>query len=242
MYHPLSIPDVLNTSWYIFKRNFVVIAVFSLLSIILLFVLGIIIQVLISPEEFLGRMMVSFLIILTQAYTTIGLYKLIFTLIESEYYEFEFKQILPGFRMLMSYLCVAFIMAFIITNLAIVIEYLEKFPVIVDIIKGVSVLMALYIFLRIMFFITFIVDDHSGPIESLKQSFRLTKGYLLKVLIILVIILLLIAFPAKLSQYFPIISISFIVTYPFVNIILAVTYKKLIYSHQDVDDDPAETK
>ena len=28
---------------------------------------------------------------------------------------------------------------------------------------------------------------------------------------------------------------------PFVNIILVVAYRKLIYSHQDVDDDLAET-
>ncbi len=29
---------------------------------------------------------------------------------------------------------------------------------------------------------------------------------------------------------------------PFVNILLVVAYRKLIYSHQDVDDDLAETK
>jgi len=55
------------------------------------------------------------------------------------------------------------------------------------------------------------------------------------------IILLLIALPATLSQKFPIIYVTIIFTYPFVNIILAVTYRKLVYSHQDVDDDIAET-
>ncbi|MEB0249545.1 hypothetical protein QN344_05325, partial [Mucilaginibacter sp. 5B2] len=81
----------------------------------------------------------------------------------------------------------------------------------------------------------------SGPIESLKQSFELTRGYILKVVLILGIIILLIALPAKLAQYYPVISIAILFTYPFVNIILAVTYRKLIYSHQDVDDDIAET-
>jgi hypothetical protein len=199
------------------------------------------VQLIIAPEAFAGTMLVSFILILVQAYTTLGLYKLIFTLIDSEYYEFEFKQIVPGFKMIISYLAVAFILAFIITNFAVLVEYLEKYPVVDDIIKTVGVIVALYFFLRIMFFNTFIVDDHSGPIESLKQSFRLTKGYLLKVLVILAIILLFIGLPAKISQYYPLVSIAIMFTYPFVNIILAVTYRKLVYSHQDVDDVPNET-
>jgi hypothetical protein len=199
------------------------------------------VEMIFAPEAFAGTMLVSFILILTQAYTTLGLYKLIFTLIDSEYYEFEFKQVVPGFKMIISYLAVAFILAFIITNFAILVEYLEKYPVIDNIIKTVGVIAALYLFLRIMFFNTFIVDDHSGPIESLKQSFRLTKGYLLKVLVILAIILLCIGLPAKISQSYPLVSIAIMFTYPFVNIILAVTYRKLVYSHQDVDEVPNET-
>jgi hypothetical protein len=241
MYHSFSVLDTIKTSWYIFKRNFVTIIVFSIISFILLFLLGLMVELLIAPEAFAGSMLVSFILILTQAYTTLGLYKLIFTLIDSEYYEFEFKQVLPGFKMIISYLAVAFILAFIITNFAILVEYLEKYPVLNDVIKAVGVVVALYLFLRIMFFNTFIVDDHSGPIESLKQSFKLTKGYILKVLVILAIILLLIGLPAKAAQYYPLISVAIVFTYPFVNIILAVTYRKLIYSHQDIDDDLTET-
>jgi hypothetical protein len=241
MYHPFSVADTIKTAWYIFKRNFITIIVYSVVSFILLFLLGLMVELLVSPEAFTGKMFVSFILIFTQAYTTLGLYKLIFTLIDSEYYEFEFKQVLPGFKMIISYLAVAFILAFIITNFAILVEYLENFQMADDIVKTVGVIIALYLFLRIMFFNTFIVDDHSGPIESLKQSFRLTRGYILKVLVILAIILLLIGFPAKAAQYYPLISIAIVFTYPFVNIILAVTYRKLIYSHLDVDDDLTET-
>ena len=70
------------------------------------------VELIIAPEAFAGTMLVSFILILTQAYTTLGLYKLIFTLIDSEYYEFEFKQVIPGFKMIFSYLAVAFILAF----------------------------------------------------------------------------------------------------------------------------------
>ncbi|NNU33951.1 hypothetical protein HK413_06925 [Mucilaginibacter sp. S1162] len=49
--------------------------------------------------------------------------------------------------------------------------------------------------------------------------------------------------PRSIIRYdgFGFISIAIIFTYPFVNILLAVTYRKLVYSHQDVDDDIAET-
>ena len=241
MYHPFSVPDILKTSWYIFKRNFVTIIVFSVISFILLSVLTLVVEMLFEPEAFATTMLVSFILILIQAYSTLGLYKLIFTLIDSEYYEFEFKQIIPGFKMMISYLSVAFILAFTITTFAVLVESMEKYPLMDDIIKTVGVIVALYLFLRIMFFNTFIVDDHSGPIESLKQSFQLTKGYLLKVLVILAIILVFIGLPAKIAQYYPLVSIAIMFTYPFVNIILAVTYRKLVYSHQDVDDDLNET-
>jgi membrane-anchored glycerophosphoryl diester phosphodiesterase (GDPDase) len=118
---------------------------------------------------------------------------------------------------------------------------LDDYPNLQDLLEELAVIVALFISIRIMFFITFIVDDQSGGFESLSQSFKLTKGYFFKVFTMLLIILLLIALPAKLAQYYPIISIAIIFTYPFVNIILAVTYRKLIYSHQDIDDDIAET-
>jgi hypothetical protein len=179
--------------------------------------------------------------VIIQAYTTLGLYKLIFTVIDSEYYEFEFKQVLPSFRMLYSYLGAVFLLAFIVTNCSVAIERLDNYPDTQLVTETVVVVIALYFALRIMFFNTFIVDDGSGPIESLVQSFKLTKGYILKILAILGIIVIFIALPGVIAGYFPIASLVIIVTYPFVNIILVVTYRKLVYSHQDVDDDVSET-
>jgi hypothetical protein len=241
MYHPFSIAETIKTAWDIFKKNFVTIIVYSVIAYILLSLLALIIGLIIPQDAFAGAMLVSFILVFVQAYSTLGLYKLIFTLIDSEFYEFELKQVLPNFKMIVSYLAVVFILAFFITNFAILVEYIEKYPIAEFIVKTVGVIGLLYFALRIMFFNTFIVDDQSGPIESLKQSFNLTRGYIVKVLVILGIILLFIALPAKLSQYYPLISLTIMFTYPFVNIILAVTYRKLIYSHQDIDDDLAET-
>ncbi|HEY8782358.1 MAG TPA: hypothetical protein VIM16_12110 [Mucilaginibacter sp.] len=241
MYHPFSVLETIKTSWDIFKKNIITIIVYSAISYVLLAALAVMIELIFSPEKFAATMFVTLVLIFVQAYTTLGLYKLIFTVIDSEYYEFEFKQILPGIKMIFSYLGVIFLLAFISTNLSIAIERLDAYPNLQFSIKAVLVVAALYLFLRIMFFNTFIVDDKSGPLESLRQSFQLTKGYFLKVLLILCIILLLIALPAIISEFFPLTSLIIIFTYPFVNIILAVTYRKLIYSHTDADDSIAET-
>ncbi len=241
MYHPFSVAETTKTAWSIFKKNFVTIIVYSFISFLLISVLGIITEYVISPEAFAGKMAVSFIMVFIQAYTTLGLYKLIFTVIDSEYYEFEFRQVLPAFKSIISYLIVVFFLAFLVTTFHFLMERLDEYPNIQTLVENIAALVALYIALRIMFFITFAVDDQSGAFESIRQSFDLTRGYFFKVLIMLIIILVLIALPAKLSQYYPIISIAIIFTYPFVNIILAVTYRKLVYSHQDIDDDIAET-
>ncbi|MDB5087989.1 MAG: hypothetical protein JWR09_1983 [Mucilaginibacter sp.] len=241
MYHEFSVLETVKTSWDIFKKNVITIIVYSVISFIALAILAVLVEFLFSPEDFAAKMGVSLILIFLQAYTTLGLYKLIFTVIDSEYYEFELRQVFPGIKMILSYLGVIFLLAFITTNFSVAIDRLDNYPNLQFALKTILVFIALYFALRIMFFNTFIVDDKSGPLESLKQSFELTKGYFLKVLIILIIIVLFIAVPAILSEYFPLTSLIIIFTYPFVNIILAVTYRKLVYSHLDVDDEITET-
>lgn len=243
MYHPFSVAETTKTAWSIFKKNFVTIIVYSIAASLLLLILGGIFEFVFSPEDFTGKMVVSLFMVFVQAYTTLGLYKLIFTLIDSEYYEFEFSQILPAFKSIMSYLGVIFFIAFVITTFSILTGKLDDYPNLQQLVQEIAVIIALYFALRVMFFITYIVDDQSGGFESIRQSFVLTRGYFWKVLTMLCIILLFIALPAWISQYegLGFTSIAIIFTYPFVNIILAVTYRKLIYSHQDVDDDIAET-
>jgi hypothetical protein len=242
MYHPFSVVETTRTAWTIFKKNFVTIIVYSCISVALLSFLKFLAEFL-APISFTYEMITSFVLVFAQAYTTLGLYKLIFTLIDSEYYEFEFRQVLPAFKNILSYLGIFSFIVLMIFGFSKVMETLNDYPNLQELIQQITVLIALYLGLRVMFFVTYIVDDQSGGFESLVQSYNLTKGYFFKVLIMLLIILLFIALPAFLSQYpgLGFLWIGIIFTYPFVNIILAVTYRKLIYSHQDVDDDIAET-
>lgn len=241
MYHPFSVAETLKDAWNIFKKNFITIIVYSVIVFLILAVLAFVVEFFVPPNSYYLDMLASFIMLFVQAYTTLGLYKLIFTLIDSDLYEFEFSQIVPKVKMIFSYLAVAFLLAIVFVTFKLLLENFVTNELLNEALFIAFVIFGLYITLRIMFFNTFIVDDDSGPIESLRQSFQLTKGYLLKVLSILGIILLLIALPAQLSQFFPPASLFIIFSYPFVNIVLMITYRKLVYSHQDVDDVIAET-
>jgi len=242
MYHPFSVADTIKTAWDIFKKNFITIIVYSVIAFFMISILGILVGILIPTDNFYIGIFASFILVFIQAYTTLGLYKLIFTLIDSEYYEFEIKQVLPHIRMILSYLAVIFIIGFCIATYKIfVLNKIDKDSIAYTVADYVGAIIGLYSALRIMFFNSYIVDDKSGPIESLKQSFALTNDYLAKVILLLSIIIIMIVVLVALSALHTLFGLLVLFVYPFVNIMLIVMYRKLIYSHQDVDDDVAET-
>ncbi|GAB3927804.1 glycerophosphoryl diester phosphodiesterase membrane domain-containing protein [Mucilaginibacter myungsuensis] len=236
MYHPFSIADTISTAWSIIKRNFVTIIVYSTLVVVLLGVIQAVNFIYSATSDLTLQLILFFLLLLMQGYTTLGLYKLIFTLIDSEYYEFEFSQLIPKIRMVLSYIAISLIFAFIVTTYNFfVVDKLINYPATQAVAQFVGVVTLLYLALRFMFCVCFIVDEDSGPFESLGQSFVITKGNITKIILILLISIGLIFL--GLAALF----VGLIITYPLVNIILVVTYRKLVYSHQDVDDDLSET-
>jgi uncharacterized membrane protein len=237
MYHPFSIAETIKTAWDIIKKNFATIIVYSVLAVVALVVIELVNFIFNATSDFTVQLGLFFLLLLMHAYTTLGLYKLIFTLIDSEFYEFEFSQIVPSLRMVISYISISLIFAFIVTtyNFFIIDKWLSAYPVTQQFANVAGTLLLIYLALRYMFCVCFIVDDNSGPLESLVQSFHLTKGSLAKIILILLISIALIALG------FIALLIGIVITYPLVNIILVVTYRKLVYSHMDVDDDVAET-
>jgi len=120
-----------------------------------------------------------------------------------------------------------------------------------------EMVLILFLLIRSIFCVCFIVDDDSNPFESLKQSFEITKGNFFNTLLIGIIIIAI-----MIATLLPIISILslfhrnkdnidflfkisfyiwFVIAFPIVQVIIMVTYRKLIYSHLDVDDDLTET-
>lgn len=241
MYHPFTIADTLKAAWIIFKRNFITIIVYSVVAFFVLLILGMILAVLFTADNFFVELIVWAITLFVQSYTTLGLYKLIFTLIDSEFYEFKITQILPKFTMTISFAVVQLLFATLLVSYKFILDHILPEGVIMDIAILLGSFGVLYIVLRGMYSPSFIVDDASGPIESIRQSFQLTKGYFMSTLATLGIIILLIAVPAVLSKYILWAPLFIIFSYPFVNIFLMEAYRKLVYSHQDVDDLDTET-
>lgn len=237
MYHPFTISETIKTAWDILKKNFVTVIIYSAITFTLLAIIRYGNEFLNTEDDFTAKCILFIVVMFIQAYTTLGLYKLTFTLIDSEYYEFNISQVLPKFTMIVSFIIIALLTGFFVVTTALLINYfLTPYKLALDIAEFLEGVLSLYLAVRFIFCICFVADDYSGPIESLKQSFNLTNGYFFKMLLLLLIIILLIGLGCVLPQ-----QIGMILTYPLVNIILIVAYRKLVYSHKDVDDDVAET-
>ncbi|GAA4315027.1 hypothetical protein GCM10023149_11460 [Mucilaginibacter gynuensis] len=259
MYHPFSVIETIKTSWDILRKNFIPLIIYSVIT--LLIYKGVkIVTFIIFPDddELLNNLTQIFAQMIVQTYLTLSFYKLILTLMDRAYYEFEFKDILPSLRMAFNFIviCIGFgiLIAFLIfINLVLSrqnIVFSEVFTVI-------ATLGLLYMLLRSIFCVCFIIDDDSKPLESLKQSFEITKdnffktlGIALSILVIMIITLIpiniIITFlhpSADADDYVFVLGYYawFAIAFPAVQVIIMVTYRKLVYSHLDVDDDIAET-
>jgi len=232
MYHPFSVTETLSNSWQILKKNFATIAVYTILSFVITAVLGFVIYNLIT-DNLLASIGIVFLLI-SVSFLYLGFIKLIFQLIDKQYYDFEFADIVPKIKMLLSYIILLVLvstMALFVTNAIKALD--EGF---IKYVLGIFSGLFFEVFFLFYFPICacFIVDDDSWPFESVAQSFKLIKGSFLKYFLLFLVIETL-----ALIGSFTVIGLIFVV--PFVNILLSVAYRKLIYSHLDVDDDVTET-
>ena len=257
MYHPFSITQTIATSWKVLKKNFVTLFVYSIVSLFVYEAIDFFNNFLFIDDNRWSQLLVLLIQTIVQAYIALSFYKLILTLIDREFYEFSIKDILPSILMTLNFVSIAFLYGILIALFLFFNFLVEKnfgTSLLFEIIELITIL---YLLLRSIFCVCFIVDDNSKPFESLKQSFEITKDNFLKTLSIFVIIIAIMVaalipvifvvnilgldkpeygFIFKLAFY-----LWFLVTFPFVQVIIMVSYRKLVYSHMDVDDDVNET-
>ena len=232
MYHPFSITQTLNIAWHIFKKNVAIISVYFIIGLIIIG-LSVFLINLVPFNTFFDLFAVLAIFIIV-SFVFLGFIKLVFQLIDKEYYDFEIKDILPKPKMVVNYVLLLIIVS---TPVVFITKGINNMvPGVLHNILGFITDWIFQIFF--IFYLPicncFIVDDNSGFFESIKQTNQLIKGNLIKYTLLLILL------EGMIFVFFlTIIGIIFII--PFVNIILAVTYRKLIYSHLDVDDDVTET-
>ncbi|MDB4918935.1 hypothetical protein [Mucilaginibacter sp.] len=232
MYHPFSVTETLSIAWHILKKNFATIAVYTLVVFVIVGGSGFVIYNLLNDEVLTSIGIV--LLLIGISFLFLGFIKLIFQLIDKEFYDFDFADIVPKVKMLISYIILLVIVSTLAVFMTNAIKYLGDG--IVQSILGIGIFLFIQFFFLFYFPICacFIVDDQSGPFESVAQSFNLIKGNFVKYFLLFLLIeaMVLIGSLTRIGMIFVI---------PFVNILLVVAYRKLVYSHLDVDDEITET-
>lgn len=256
MYHPFSVAETVKTAWNVLKKNFATFIVYSILTLVINGLMDILMFILFDDTK-VNEIIVGLLKLIVQSYLALSFYKLILTLMDKQYYEFEFKEIWPSFHAAYRVFVIELYYVLLVIVFFTIVFVFRKYDAIVFLIEVIELIVFFYLLLRSIFCICFIADDDSGAIESLKQSFAITKDNFFKTLGIFLII---IGFMA--AVLIPIAAVTaflernsdesgyqsrlafytwFVITFPAVQVLIMVTYRKLVYSHMDVDDDIAET-
>lgn len=258
MYHPFSIAETIKTAWNVIKKNYVSLIVYSIVMLICYEVISVLTEFIFVYNNTYGQAASVLFMMLVQSYLTLSFYKLILTLINREYYEFEFKDIVPSLRMALNCVTIGLLYTIFIGTIIFINMQLENYPAVRNILDKVEILGVGYLLIRSIFCLCFIVDDDSGPLESLRQSFTITRNNFFKILALVLIVLgfvalLLVIINLFITLFFDldnestnyVIKIAgicwFAISFPTVQVMIMATYRKLVYSFKDMDDDVSET-
>lgn len=187
MYHPFSVSETIKTSWFLLKRNFAVISIYSLIGFISVGLLAFIVYFVLSDGNIIASIGIVVLLV-GISFIFLGFIKLLFQLIDKEYYDFEFIDVVPKIKMLYSYILLLIIVSTLSVLITNAIKSLNEgwTQNLLGIIVGVF-----FQFFFLFYFpicACFIVDDASGPFESVIQSFQLIRGNFLKYFLLFIII------------------------------------------------------
>jgi hypothetical protein len=255
MYHPFSVAETIGASWNVLRKNFVTLAIYSFISLIIYGITDFFTSFIFLGDTIAAQLVLVFIQMLIQSYLALSFYKLILTLMDKEFYEFEFKEIWPSLQMAMRFVTIGLCYTILIGTFLFINIVLKNYEAIVSVVQFFELLIILYLLIRSIFCVCFIVDDDSQAFEALLQSFAITKDNFFKtfgivVIIIAFMIITLLPIVALVGLYHPeegsylfklAFYLWFVIAFPSVQVIIMVTYRKLVYSHQDVDDDIAET-
>lgn len=238
-----SVIEVLETSWEITKKNFVVILGYSLVAFLVLAIIQFTSMFLMSQNGILSFIGL-FLVLIVNSMATLGFYKLTFHLIDKEEEEIEVKSVIPSWKNISSFITLTLLLGFIVATFNLVyqqlltissfnqfIALLQDSPVAIELLAVIAFVLILLVAMRFMFFPCFIIDDDSSSFESLRQSRQLTHDNLLKIVTVLLVVVgfIILGFLA--------LGIGIIITYPFTNVILVVTYRKLVNSYVNDEEE-----
>lgn len=244
-----SVIEVLETAWDITKKNFIVIVGYSLMAFISLFVVQFVSTFLIASSNLFINFLTLFLVLIVNSIATLGFYKLAFHLIDYEGEEVTFSSVIPSWQNISSFISLTLLLGFIVATLNLIyvklntlasfnefVETVKDSPALVEVLAAVALILVFLLTMRFMFFPCFIVDDNSTSFESLRQSRQLTENNLMKIITVLLVVV------GFIVLGFLALGVGIIVTYPFTNIVLVVTYRKLVNTYGVIQETNERSK
>jgi hypothetical protein len=258
MYHPFSIAETIKAAWNVIKKNYVSLIVFTIITFVCNAVIQSVNEFFVDDGVSVAAAIIRLVIMLFEAYITLTFYRLLLTLIDKQYYEFSFGDIWPTFRMAINAVAIGVIIIVVAGTVLFIENHLGLGKKTLLIVINAEEILVLYISIRLIFCLCFVVDDDSGPIESLRQSLRITRNNFFKLLALILIVfvfvaVLLLVINAFITLFVEqgspvedlIIKLSaivwFAIAFPTTQVMIITTYRKLVYSTKDIDDDIAET-
>jgi uncharacterized membrane protein len=238
MENSFSVFEVLQTAWDITRKNLLVLMGYSAVAFVSLFVLQFLSVYIMSSGNSILNFLGLAVILLANSMATLGFYKLTFKLIDDEAEDFDFQSIVPSWKNISSFITITLLIGFIVTTFSLIFKQLlninlfstyyntlKSTPWLVEALGLLAFVVFVLLVVRFMFFPCFIVDDNSSSFESLRQSRELTYHNLTRIITVLLLVIgfIVVGFLA--------LGVGIIVTYPFTNVILVVTYRKLVYSY-----------
>ncbi|MBK0383513.1 hypothetical protein I5M32_11145 [Pedobacter sp. SD-b] len=247
MEQSFSVLDILETSWDLTKKNFLIIIGYSLVAFITIALVQLIYMGMVASENVILSTIGFFSFLIVNSMANLGFYKLIFRLIDEEEEDFSVKAVIPSWKNIFSFVSITLLIGVIVATFTLVytqllkvgsfadfVETLKGKPIYLESLAVFAFILLLLAAMRFMFFPCFIVDDDSTGFESLRQSRALSQDNLIKIMVVLALVV------AFIALGFLALGIGIIVTYPFTNVILVVTYRRLVNDY--INEHPEEQK
>lgn len=239
MENSFSVKEVLQTAWHITRNNLLVLLGYSAVAFVSLAVLQFASIYIMSTNNAALNFAGLAIVLVGNSIATLGFYKLTFKLIDdNENDDFDFKTIFPSWKNISSFISITIFLGFVVSTLTLIYKQLlplsafqsfvhtaKETPFFMGALGLLAFLILVLAIMRFMFFPCFIVDDNSSSIDALRQSRELTYNNITRILTILLLVI------GFIAAGFLCLGVGIIVTYPFTNVILVVTYRKLVYSY-----------
>jgi uncharacterized membrane protein len=234
-----SISETLSTAWAIAKKNAWIVMGFTAVQFVVIFVFSIISGFFLN-ENLVASALVQVIIQLLDIFFVVAMYQVFFKLLDDEG-EIEFPDLVPNFLKAVNFLLVKIMMAVIAVVLIKLLAGLyfmdtpnidtsnllswEMLPILLLITIPI-----LYMSIRLFFVLCFIVDQESGSIESISQSWTITRGNFWA-LLGLFLVLLGINILGAMALF-----VGLLFTYPLSILILMVAYRQMVNNYTDEEE------